>query len=78
MRKHAYLIMAHSDFGLLRKLIVLLDDARNDIYVHVDKKAREFNPQSISGITTMSDLIFVERKSTSWEHIAWLIVSCLY
>ena len=39
--KHAYLILAHHEFALLQTLIGCLDDARNDIYVHVDKKVRE-------------------------------------
>lgn len=36
--KHAYLILAHHEFGLLQTLIDCLDDVRNDIYVHIDKK----------------------------------------
>ncbi len=36
--KHAYLIMAHTDFKLLEVLISMLDDPRNDIYIHIDKK----------------------------------------
>lgn len=38
--KHAYLILAHHEFGLLQTLISCLDDARNDIYVHIDKKVK--------------------------------------
>ena len=38
--KHAYLILAHNEFGLLQKLIDALDDPRNDIYVHIDRKVR--------------------------------------
>jgi len=38
--KHAYLILAHHEFGLLQTLIDCLDDARNDIYVHLDKKVK--------------------------------------
>lgn len=38
MMKHAYLILAHSDFQLLEYLLMALDDVRNDIYVHIDKK----------------------------------------
>ncbi len=38
--KHAYLILAHHEFALLQTLIGCLDDARNDIYVHVDKKVK--------------------------------------
>lgn len=39
--KHAYLILAHHEFGLLQTLIDCLDDARNDIYVHIDKKVND-------------------------------------
>ena len=38
--KHAYLILAHHEFGLLQTLIDCLDDVRNDIYVHIDKKVK--------------------------------------
>lgn len=36
--KHAFLIYAHHLFEQLQLLINLLDDERNDIYVHIDKK----------------------------------------
>ena len=36
--KHAYLILAHNEFELLRLLVSLLDDPRNDLYIHFDKK----------------------------------------
>ena len=31
-KRHAYLILAHKNFGQLRKLVELLDDPRNDIF----------------------------------------------
>lgn len=37
--KHAYLILAHSDADHLRILVGALDDTRNDIYIHIDKKS---------------------------------------
>ena len=37
--KHAYLIMAHNEWEMLRALLEALDDSRNDIYLHIDKKA---------------------------------------
>jgi Core-2/I-Branching enzyme. len=36
--KHAYLIIAHNEFTLLKLLINALDDKRNDIFIHFDKK----------------------------------------
>lgn len=41
MLKHAFLIIAHSDFTLLQILVSMLDDVRNDIYVHIDKKVHK-------------------------------------
>lgn len=38
--KNAYLIMAHHRPDLLHELIVALDDPRNDIYIHIDIKAK--------------------------------------
>ena len=35
---HAYLIMAHENMPLVQTLLNCLDDPRNDIYVHIDKK----------------------------------------
>ena len=38
--KHAYLILAHSQWELLDILLNCLDDERNDIFVHIDAKVR--------------------------------------
>mgnify|MGYP001026224967 CR=1 FL=1 len=37
--KHAYLIMAHNSSDVLQRLISAIDDVRNDIFIHIDKKA---------------------------------------
>ena len=36
--KHAFLIIAHNEFDVLRLLVSCLDDDRNDIFIHFDKK----------------------------------------
>lgn len=36
--KHAYCILAHGSPGILKVLIGLLDDPRNDIYLHLDAR----------------------------------------
>lgn len=38
--KHAYLIIAHSQFNILQNLLSLLDDERNDIFIHFDRKVK--------------------------------------
>ena len=39
MMKHAFLIMAHGSLELLEVLLSMLDDERNDIFLHIDKKS---------------------------------------
>lgn len=39
--KHAYLILAHTEFGLLQTLVDCLDDVRNDLFVHIDRKVEQ-------------------------------------
>lgn len=62
--KHAYLIIAHNNFAQLQQLISLLDHPRNDIYLHVDKKATDFSKEQIS--TTYSELHFIPRIRVTW------------
>ena len=40
MSRHAYMIMAHHRPDLLQHLLDALDDERNVIIVHIDKKSR--------------------------------------
>lgn len=40
MGRHAYLIIAHTNIYQLNKLINLIDDPRNDIYLLIDKKSK--------------------------------------
>ncbi len=39
LMRHAFLILAHNEFQILRILLSMLDDERNDIYLHIDKKS---------------------------------------
>lgn len=64
---HAYLILAHNEFGILQHLISALDDKRNDIYVHIDAKVREL-PELIvhrSGLMVIED-----RIKTFWGDVS--------
>ena len=70
MKRHAYLILAHHHFAQLRKLIELLDDPRNDIYVHVDAKAA-FDPEEWRGVCRHSALVFLEHRiRVSWGGVS--------
>lgn len=39
MTKHAFLILAHNELEVLKTLLRLLDHPRNDIFLHIDKRA---------------------------------------
>lgn len=38
--KHAYLIIAHNEFEILSRLLQAIDNERNDIYIHFDRKLK--------------------------------------
>lgn len=38
--RHAYLILAHNEFDVLRLLAQALDSASNDLYIHIDKRVK--------------------------------------
>lgn len=66
MARHAYLIMAHKQFYILEKLLLLIDDARNDIFIHVDKKVDNFEFEHYKNIVKHSDVIFIDRMDVRW------------
>lgn len=60
--RHAYLIIAHNNFTQLQTLLTLLDDARNDIYLHIDLKSK-----NVPVFTTQhAGLIMAERMNVMW------------
>ena len=66
MGRHAFLIMAHNRFDFLRELLLSLDDERNDIYLHIDKKASDFDPDRFSNLLSQARLILTERLCVHW------------
>ncbi len=66
MKKHAYLIMAHTQPELLKKLVMLLDDERNDLYIHVDSKAKDYPLEEISSCVKYANCVFTERTDVKW------------
>lgn len=67
MKKHAYLIMAYNSPNQLKKLINLLDDERNDIFLHIDADS-DFPIDDFLNITEKSKIYFVDRISVKWAH----------
>lgn len=55
--KHAYLIIAHNEFEILKKLVSLLDNEHNDIYIHFDAKVA-----TLPTIETTKSQLYILKK----------------
>lgn len=65
--KHAYLILAHSDFEILERLLRAIDDERNDIYIHFDRKVTRCPECRISHAGL---IILAERIDVRWGDVS--------
>lgn len=65
--KHAYLIIAHNEFDILRLLVESLDDARNDLFVHIDKKVED-----VPSLHTRFSRLYVleDRVDVRWGNVS--------
>lgn len=68
--KHAYLIIAHQDIFMLRCLLDALDDKRNDIYLHVDKKSKDLYQEISSYSLVYSNFFIYSQIDTMWGDIS--------
>lgn len=71
MNKHAYLIIAHNEPEVLRTLLAMLDDVRNDIFVHIDRRARSVYESVKDYKPKHSTLVFLEHPiAVYWGDIS--------
>lgn len=66
--KHAFLIMAHSNFPLLSRLLKKIDHINNMIYIHIDAKST-FSTQDMELLKNscqFSTITFIERYKITW------------
>lgn len=69
MKKHAYLIMAHTQFQQVAKLVRLIDNEENDIYLHIDKKVKNavaIFRDTIEPAINKSNIYFISQNSVQW------------
>jgi len=64
--RHAYLITAHEKPEQLNTLLGLLDDAQNDIYLHIDSKAKGFSEEAMRAAAPNSRVFFAPRQDARW------------
>lgn len=72
--KHAYLIMAHGNWEILKLLLKLLDYEKNDIFLHIDAKVKSQMPKDILKTVTKSKIVFLDSKNIYWADYS--IVEC--
>lgn len=70
MNKHAYLIMTYNQFYILEKLLQLIDDERNDIFIHVDRKVKNFDVNYFKKLIKKSNIFFIDRYDIRWADIS--------
>lgn len=67
--RFAYLIMVHTRFNQVTKLLELLDDKENDIYIHIDQKVsdavRIFKEMLLPKVKK-SKMFFVNQHNVMW------------
>lgn len=72
--KHAYLIMAHNQFDILKKQLLMLDDERNDFFIHIDAKSKDFDREDIAFCIKKGRIHFTKQISVMWEaHRRWTV-----
>ena len=64
--RHAYLIMAYNNFEQLGTLLRLLDDERNDLYLHIDAKTPREAIPDLHRHVRRSTLTIVDPIAVSW------------
>lgn len=65
--RHAWLIIAHNEFGILQQLVSMLDDARSDFYIHFDKKVAQLPDIRV----TQGRLFFPDRRiNVCWGSVS--------
>lgn len=66
MARHAFLIAAHNNFYVLERLMRLLDDERNDIFLHVDRKVQDFDADRFKQLCQHSYVSIMPRRKVWW------------
>lgn len=65
--RFAYLFLVHKMTKALETTIGLIDDSRNDIFIHVDAKVRDFPTDQVRALARKSAVYFVENRiCVSW------------
>ncbi len=73
MGRHAYLIMAHNNFDYLKILLKSLDDPRNDIFIHIDKKANFTDFDLLKSTIQFSSVYYIKQRNVKWAAFSGIL-----
>ncbi len=65
-QRHAYLIMAHTDYALLTEILKDLDHERNDIFLHMDLKSGNYPLEQLQSAVCKARFFPVSRMTVNW------------
>ncbi|WP_297633615.1 beta-1,6-N-acetylglucosaminyltransferase [uncultured Clostridium sp.] len=68
--KHAYLIIAHNNYEILKKNIEILDGKDTSFYIHIDYNSKEFPKNEIENKVKLGKITFIDRKKILWGDIS--------
>lgn len=72
--KHAYLIMIHENSEVLHKCLQMIDDKRNDIFIHIDAKSDSCFKNTLYKYVKLSSLYFVDNPvKVYWAHYSQVL-----
>lgn len=66
MYKQAYLIIAHKYDETFKTLLRMIDREENDIYIHMDRKNKQYNENECKNLIKKSNIFFIKRCSVAW------------
>ena len=66
MKRHAYLILAHKFDYVFCSLLKMIDDERNDIFIHMDKKNRTYKESETREIVKKSRVYHCKPRRCTW------------
>lgn len=64
--KHAFLIIAHNNWWQLEQLMRQLDHPDNYLFIHIDKKSKDFRQYRFAGVLKHSEVVFYQEYEVFW------------
>ena len=64
--KHAYILLVHENTYVLKTLLKLIDHRRNDIFIHIDKRRKNFGENELYKLVESSDIYIMRRYNVNW------------